>query len=164
MSCIDRGLRFDGELPGGLRVRRRAKMLLARFEADRLNNARPPHEIMDRLSLFAIAVNEENAAGGRVVTAPTNGAAGVAPAVLRYYRDYCPGASDAGHARLPVDGDRGRRAVQDERVDLGRRSRLSGRSRRRLLDGRRGTRRSARRQQSSRSKTPPRSAWSIISA
>jgi L-serine dehydratase len=96
MGCIDRGLRFDGELPGGLRVRRRAKKLLARFEADRLNNARPPHEIMDRLSLFAIAVNEENAAGGRVVTAPTNGAAGVAPSVLRYYRDYCPGASDAG--------------------------------------------------------------------
>jgi L-serine dehydratase len=96
MGCIDRGLRFDGELPGGLRVRRRAKMLLARFEADRLNNARPPHEIMDRLSLFAIAVNEENAAGGRVVTAPTNGAAGVAPSVLRYYRDYYPGASEAG--------------------------------------------------------------------
>lgn len=96
MGCIDRGLRFDGELPGGLRVRRRAKMLLARFEADRRNNARPPHEIMDRLSLFAIAVNEENAAGGRVVTAPTNGAAGVAPSVLRYYRDYCPGASEAG--------------------------------------------------------------------
>ncbi len=96
MACIDRGLRFDGELPGGLRVRRRAKMLLSRFEADRLKNARPPHEIMDRLSLFAIAVNEENAAGGRVVTAPTNGAAGVVPAVLRYYRDYCPGASDAG--------------------------------------------------------------------
>jgi L-serine dehydratase len=71
-------------------------MLLARFEADRLNNQRPPHEIMDRISLFAIAVNEENAAGGRVVTAPTNGAAGVVPAVLRYYRDYCPGASDAG--------------------------------------------------------------------
>ncbi|VTZ52275.1 L-serine deaminase I [Methylocella tundrae] len=96
MNCIDRGLRFDGELPGGLRVRRRAKMLLARFEADRLNNQRPPHEIMDRISLFAIAVNEENAAGGRVVTAPTNGAAGVVPAVLRYYRDYCPGASEAG--------------------------------------------------------------------
>lgn len=96
MNCIDRGLRFDGELPGGLRVRRRAKMLLARFEADRLNNQRPPHEVMDRLSLFAIAVNEENAAGGRVVTAPTNGAAGVVPAVLRYYRDYFLGASEAG--------------------------------------------------------------------
>jgi L-serine dehydratase len=96
MASIDRGLRFDGELPGGLRVRRRAKTLLARLEADRLNNTRPPHEIMDRLSLFAIAVNEENAAGGRVVTAPTNGAAGVAPAVLRYYRDFCPGASEAG--------------------------------------------------------------------
>jgi L-serine dehydratase len=96
MSCVDRGLRFDGELPGGLKVRRRAKTLLARMEQDKLMNQRPPHEIMDRISLYAIAVNEENAAGGRVVTAPTNGAAGVVPAVLRYYRDHCPGATDAG--------------------------------------------------------------------
>ena len=118
MGCIDRGLRFEGELPGGLRVRRRAKMLLARFEADRRNNARPPHEIMDRLSLFAIAVNEENAAGGRVVTAPTNGAAGVAPSVLRYTAIIVPARRRRGCA-LPADGDRGRRAVQDERVDLG---------------------------------------------
>lgn len=96
MACIDRGMAAEGELPGGLRVRRRARSIRERLEADRLRNARPPHEVMDWVSLYAIAVNEENAAGGRVVTAPTNGAAGVVPAVLRYYRDHCPGASPEG--------------------------------------------------------------------
>jgi len=96
MDCIDRGLAAEGELPGGLRVRRRARALLAKHEAAQLSNVRHAHEIMDRISMFAIAVNEENAAGGRVVTAPTNGAAGVVPAVLRYYRDFCPGASEDG--------------------------------------------------------------------
>jgi len=96
MDCIDRGLAAEGELPGGLKVRRRARALLARHEANQQSNIRHAHEIMDRISMFAIAVNEENAAGGRVVTAPTNGAAGVVPAVLRYYRDFCPGANDDG--------------------------------------------------------------------
>ena len=96
MSCIERGMRSEGELPGRLRVKRRAAALLARLEADRFRNVRNPHEMMDHVSLFAIAVNEENAAGSRVVTAPTNGAAGVMPAVLRYFRDSCPGASPAG--------------------------------------------------------------------
>jgi L-serine dehydratase len=98
MACIDRGLAADGLLPGGLNVRRRAKALHARIEAGRLKNRRAPHEAMDDVSAFAIAVNEENASGGRVVTAPTNGAAGVVPAVLRYYRDFCPGASPEGTA------------------------------------------------------------------
>ncbi len=98
MACIDRGLAADGLLPGGLNVRRRAKALHARIEAGRLKNRRAPHEAMDDVSAFAIAVNEENASGGRVVTAPTNGAAGVVPAVLRYYRDFCPGASPEGAA------------------------------------------------------------------
>jgi L-serine dehydratase len=98
MACIDRGLAAEGVLPGGLQVRRRAKSLLARIEASRLKNARAPHEAMDHVSAFAIAVNEENASGGRVVTAPTNGAAGVIPAVLRYYRDFCPGSSSDGMA------------------------------------------------------------------
>jgi L-serine dehydratase len=66
------------------------------LEADRFRNIRNPHEMMDYVSMFAIAVNEENAAGSRVVTAPTNGAAGVLPAVLRYFSDFCPGASPAG--------------------------------------------------------------------
>jgi L-serine dehydratase len=95
-ACIDRGLIQEGELSGGLRVKRRAKKLLQRIEEKHLSNTLAPHNSMDYVSVFAIAVNEENAAGGRVVTAPTNGAAGVVPAVLRYYRDYCPGASEDG--------------------------------------------------------------------
>ena len=94
-DCIERGLRFDRTLPGGLKVRRRAKGLHAALLADRLRNDRRAHEIVDWVSVFAIAVNEENAGGGRVVTAPTNGAAGVVPAVLRYFRDFCPEWSDA---------------------------------------------------------------------
>ena len=95
LACIARGLRMDGELPGGLKVRRRARRLHEALEAARLTNSRPAHEIMDWISLFALAVNEENAAGGRVVTAPTNGAAGIVPAVLRYGVDFCPGWTEA---------------------------------------------------------------------
>jgi L-serine deaminase len=73
MGCVDRGLRMKGELPGGLKVRRRAKSIIGQLEAVGRSNVRSPHEIMDWVSLYAIAVNEENAAGGRVVTAPTNG-------------------------------------------------------------------------------------------
>lgn len=96
MGCIERGIRQTGTLPGRLNVRRRAASLHERLTQAALRNARPAHEMMDWVSLFAIAVNEENAAGGRVVTAPTNGAAGVIPAVLRYYRDHCAQASRAG--------------------------------------------------------------------
>ncbi|MDE2318861.1 MAG: L-serine ammonia-lyase [Rhodospirillales bacterium] len=96
MTTIDRGLQGEGVLPGALKVPRRARALLERLEADTSRNDLAPHEKMDWVSLFAMAVNEENAAGGRVVTAPTNGAAGVIPAVLRYYSDMCPGASHEG--------------------------------------------------------------------
>ena len=96
MACIERGIAAEGQLPGKLKVRRRAAGLRARLDADERRNVRAPHEMMDRVSLFAIAVNEENAAGGRVVTAPTNGAAGVVPAVLRYYRDMISGAAAEG--------------------------------------------------------------------
>jgi L-serine dehydratase len=96
LSCIDRGLATSGELPGGLKVKRRAPAIYAQLQAARGANSRSAHEIMDFISVFAIAVNEENAAGGRVVTAPTNGAAGVVPAVLRYYRDFCIDASLEG--------------------------------------------------------------------
>ena len=95
-SCIDRGLAGEGVLPGGLKVRRRAHKLAARIEDKRRRNTGAPTEAMDRASLWAIAVTEENAAGGRVVTAPTNGAAGVVPAVLRYWRSYYADASVAG--------------------------------------------------------------------
>jgi L-serine dehydratase len=95
-SCIDRGLAGDGMLPGGLKVRRRAHTLAARIAEKRRRNAGASTEAMDHASLWAIAVNEENAAGGRVVTAPTNGAAGVIPAVLRYWRSYYPDAPAEG--------------------------------------------------------------------
>ncbi len=91
-SCIDRGLEGEGILPGGLKVRRRAKKLAERAAERARANAATPTAAMDHASLWAIAVNEENAAGGRVVTAPTNGAAGVIPAVLRYLRTYHPEA------------------------------------------------------------------------
>ncbi|MCQ9156938.1 L-serine ammonia-lyase [Acidomonas methanolica] len=95
MACIERGLSQTGTLPGRLKVRRRAAALHERLRARATVNDQSAHGIMDWISLFAIAVNEENAAGGRVVTAPTNGAAGIIPAVLRYYRDFCPHGSAA---------------------------------------------------------------------
>jgi L-serine dehydratase len=93
-SCIDRGLRSEGELPGHLMVKRRAKALYDQLSMAKRANQIRPHEVMDWVSTYAIAVNEENASSGRVVTAPTNGAAGVLPAVLRYYHDFC---SDQSH-------------------------------------------------------------------
>jgi L-serine dehydratase len=95
-ASIDRGLTQSGPLPGGLKVMRRAKAIHDRLMEASKRNFHPAHEIMDFVSVYAMAVNEENAAGGRVVTAPTNGAAGVIPAVLRYYRDHCDGATQAG--------------------------------------------------------------------
>ena len=91
-ACIERGLQRDGELPGGLHVKRRARRIHEQLLAERRSNCSQPHAASDWLSIYAIAVNEENAAGGQVVTAPTNGAAGVVPAVLRYYLDHCQGA------------------------------------------------------------------------
>jgi len=92
-ACIDRGLVTDGILPGGLSVRRRAKGIHDALQAERGMNLNAPHTINDWMSTYAMAVNEENAAGGQVVTAPTNGAAGVVPATIRYWLDHVPGAS-----------------------------------------------------------------------
>ena len=95
-DCVARGLAADGELPGGLKVKRRAKALhwelLRRPEA----GLRDPLTVLDWVNVYALAVNEENAAGGRVVTAPTNGAAGIVPALLHYYDRFCPGADEPG--------------------------------------------------------------------
>src|SRR5690606_27079915 len=95
-ACVARGMREEGTLPGGLHVPRRAptmyKELLSRPEAA----MRDPLTVLDWVNLYALAVNEENAAGGRVVTAPTNGAAGIIPAVLHYYDRFCPNASEQG--------------------------------------------------------------------
>jgi len=98
LACVERGLSIDGQLPGGLKVKRRAKAIYERLLASRTQNVRAAHEIMDYVSVYAMAVNEENAAGGRVVTAPTNGAAGVIPSVMRYYRDHCLEATPEGLA------------------------------------------------------------------
>ncbi len=83
-DCINRGLAHEGILPGGLKVKRRASKIGERLKAEKAQNSVGPMHANDWLSVFAMAVNEENAAGGRVVTAPTNGAAGVVPAVMRY--------------------------------------------------------------------------------
>ena len=95
-ACVQRGLREAGELPGGLRVRRRAPGLHARLQEREGANQNDVLYGIDWVNLFALAVNEENAAGGRVVTAPTNGAAGIIPAVLHYYDRFVDGATVAG--------------------------------------------------------------------
>jgi L-serine dehydratase len=97
-GCINHGLATHGTLPGGLKVRRRAKGIVEQLRREQGSNRAQPHVSADWLSAYAMAVNEENAAGGAVVTAPTNGAAGVVPAVLRYYLDHCV---DADPARIP---------------------------------------------------------------
>ena len=93
---IERGMDAEGLLPGGLNVRRRAKGLRDSLLAKRAQNIPNPTEPIDWVSVYAIAVNEENAAGGRVVTAPTNGAAGTIPAVIRYYREFYEEANEDG--------------------------------------------------------------------
>lgn len=97
-ECVAQGCATDGVLPGGLRVRRRAAQLSASLE--RRPDADDPLRAMDWVTLFALAVNEENAAGGRVVTAPTNGAAGIIPAVLHFYEKFVPSFSEDGVVRF----------------------------------------------------------------
>ncbi|WP_281857181.1 L-serine ammonia-lyase [Litoreibacter halocynthiae] len=99
-DCVDRGLRMDGILPGGLNVKRRAKRIHDQLLAEQGMNRSQPHTINDWMSVYAMAVNEENAAGGKVVTSPTNGAAGVLPSVLRYYREHCIGATEEGQRKF----------------------------------------------------------------
>jgi len=91
-DCIDRGLATDGILPGGLSIRRRAHKIHEALKAEHGMNLTAPHTINDWMSVYAMAVNEENAAGGQVVTAPTNGAAGVVPATIRYWLTHVPTA------------------------------------------------------------------------
>ena len=93
-GCINRGLAHDGILPGGLNVRRRAKDIHDQLIDEALQNNPQPHIGNDWLNVYAMAVNEENAVGGRVVTSPTNGAAGVIPSVMRYYLDHCHGSDE----------------------------------------------------------------------
>ncbi len=97
-ECVAAGTRADGVLPGGLKVRRRARKL--RETLEQTSDAGDPLYALEWVTLYALAVNEENAAGGRVVTAPTNGAAGIIPAVLHYYIRFVPGADEAGVIRF----------------------------------------------------------------
>jgi len=97
-ECVNRGIQATGTLPGGLHVRRRAGLLRKTLEST--DDSQDPFRAMEWVTLYALAVNEENAAGGRVVTAPTNGAAGIVPAVLHYYRDFVDSFSDDGVVRF----------------------------------------------------------------
>ena len=95
-SCIDRGLSQDGIMPGGLKVRRRARAIHDKLQEEWRSNKTNPLLANDWLSVYAMAINEENAAGGRVVTSPTNGAAGVVPATIRYYLHFHDDADQEG--------------------------------------------------------------------
>ncbi len=97
-ACVVRGCNTPGILPGGFKVKRRAPQLYADLCSQPEKALSDPLQVLDWVNLYALAVNEENAAGGRVVTAPTNGAAGIVPAVLHYYTRFVPGA--------PRDDDR----------------------------------------------------------
>lgn len=97
-KCVIRGCASEGVLPGGLKVKRRAAPMYRKLLAE--SPEKNPLLSMDWVNLWALAVNEENAAGGRVVTAPTNGAAGIIPSVLHYYHRFCPGADDEGTVRF----------------------------------------------------------------
>ena len=95
-GCVERGLRSPGTLPGGLKVTRRAPGMAAELRNQPEASLKDPLTILDWVNLYALAVNEENAAGGRVVTAPTNGAAGIVPAVLHYFHRFCPKSDENG--------------------------------------------------------------------
>ncbi|MFZ6049333.1 L-serine ammonia-lyase [Pseudomonas sp. CR3202] len=99
-DCVKTGCRKEGIMPGGLKVRRRAAALYRQLSEQPEANLRDSLSVLDWVNLYALAVNEENATGGRVVTAPTNGAAGIVPAVLHYYSRFVPGANDDGVERF----------------------------------------------------------------
>jgi len=99
-QCVKRGCETEGIMPGGLQVRRRAAEMFRKLSSTPEASLRDPLTTMDWVNLYALAVNEENASGGRVVTAPTNGAAGIIPAVLHYYARFIPGANDDGIVRF----------------------------------------------------------------
>jgi L-serine dehydratase len=95
-ACVQRGIATEGVLPGGFKIKRRAAELYRDLTSHPEAALKDPLQMMDWINLYALAVNEENASGGRVVTAPTNGAAGIVPAVLHYYTRFVPGASEQG--------------------------------------------------------------------
>jgi L-serine dehydratase len=159
--CVRRGCEREGIMPGGLKVRRRAAEMYRKLSANPEASLRDPLTTMDWVNLYALAVNEENAAGGRVVTAPTNGAAGIVPAVLHYYSRFVPGASEEGVIRFLLTAARSASSTRRTPRSPAPRSAARVRS---AWPARwppaRSPRCSAARR--SRSRTPPRSAWSTI--
>ena len=99
-DCIDRGCKIEGILPGSLKVKRRASQLYRQLKSQTGSLGDQSLETLDWVSLYALAINEENASGGRVVTAPTNGAAGIIPAVLKYYLEHCKGTTEEDICRF----------------------------------------------------------------
>jgi L-serine dehydratase len=99
-TCVKSGCRHEGILPGGMKVKRRAADLYRKLSSEPHMTYKDPLTTLDWVNLWALAVNEENAAGGRVVTAPTNGAAGIIPAVMHYYQHFYPAADDDGIVRF----------------------------------------------------------------
>ncbi len=145
-ASIDAGCSSTGVLARRLKVKRRAPQIADDIRNRHETNLIDPLAMMDWINLWAMAVNEENAAGGKVVTAPTNGAARIIPAVIRFYRRGYRGDA-AGVRTFLLAAGAGRRIVQAQRQHLGRRGRLSGRGRRCLFDGGGGADRGARRHQ-----------------
>ena len=159
-TCIDRGMRQAGELPGGLKVKRRARALYEDLKNRAEQHVSDPLIAMDWINLWALAVNEENAAGGRMVTAPTNGAAGIVPAVLRYYDRFHRGGAEGRSCSPPARSERSINATPRSRAQ---RSGVKARSASpvRWPPPVSPPRWAA---LTPRSRTPPKSPWSIISA
>ena len=135
-GCIERGIATEGILPGGLNVRRRAHRLAERLrEKEMEGKAIDPLAPLDWVTVYAMAVNEENAAGGRVVTAPTNGAAGVVPAVAEYFERFVPGSGSRGDFSFLSDFGCDWDSLQGERFDQWSGGWLPGRGGRGVFDG-----------------------------
>ena len=144
-ECVRNGCRNEGILPGGMKIRRRAAALHRQLTAEPDAILTDHFVLMDWVNLYALAVNEENAAGGRVVTAPTNGAAGIVPAVLHYYVNHLSRRDGRWCCTLYAHGGGDRDFVHAERVYIRRRGGLSRRGRFGMLDGRGWSRGGARR-------------------
>ena len=163
-DCVARGCATDGMLPGGFKVKRRAAELHRELTSHPEAALRDPLQVLDWVNLYALAVNEENAAGGRVVTAPTNGAAGIVPAVLHYYARFVSAPPTSASIDFLLTAAAIGMLYKENASHLRRRGRLPGRGRRGLLDGRRRAVPRCWAARRRRWRTPPRSAWNTTSA
>ena len=162
-ACVKRGCETPGVLPGGYKVKRRAPELYRQLTAPQMAAPHDPLIALDWVNLWALAVNEENAAGGRVVTAPTNGAAGIVPALMHYYARFVHGANDAGIVDFLLTAAAIGFLYKENASISGAEVGCQGEVGRGLLDGGGGADRSAGRHAARRWRTPPRSRWNITS-